>query len=420
MSIKKTYTSVSLFSGCGGMDEGLHLAGFLPLTCCEIDRNAAASLAQWLDQKEAICPILPDVIQVDPKKLRQQLKLRKGELDLLVGGPPCQSFSLMGKRGSLTDVRGNLLFEMVRFAREFMPKALLIEQVKGLLSAPDLEEKVGGVFKQLIEEIEALGYEVNAKVLCAADYGVPQLRHRLFIVALKKQRFEFPAPTHSASPPQEQQLMIKTLPAYVTVGDAIADLPAPPRKGQPEVFPNHVDVTPARDQERIADVPMGQSLGKQLHLPESIRRNLSLKDTTKFRRLDWDLPSLTLRCGEVFYHPVENRYLTPRDYLRLHGYRDDHILHGPIRGRTGTVKELDQHRLVANSVPPPLATAIGRAIVEQALDRRSKVHYRRKFTAENSPQKFQFSWDGTRQKNVRKSVIATKIDASVTRQLLLE
>jgi len=78
-----------------------------------------------------------------------------------------------------------------------------------------------------------------------------------------------------------------------------------------------------------------------------------------------DSPTLTLRGGEAFYHPTADRYLTPREYLRIHGFPDDHILLGPIRGRSGNVRDLDQHRLVANAVPPPLAKALGEAIAAQ-------------------------------------------------------
>ncbi|MBU4429915.1 MAG: DNA cytosine methyltransferase, partial [Verrucomicrobia bacterium] len=97
---------------------------------------------------------------------------------------------------------------------------------------------------------------------------------------------------------------------------------------------------------------------------QDLKCNLTKKDTTKYRRLHRLEPSLTLRCGEIFFHPVEDRYLTPREYLRLHRYPDEYILCGPIRSRSGTVKNLDQHRLVANSVPPPLAQVVAAQIAK--------------------------------------------------------
>jgi len=111
-------------------------------------------------------------------------------------------------------------------------------------------------------------------------------------------------------------------------------------------------------------VPEGSYFAAQKHVSLDIRGNLMPKDTTKYLRLDRSKPSNTLRCGEIFFHPIQNRYLTPREYMRIHGYDDDYILLGPIRSRTGSVKDLDQHRQVANSVPPPMAYAIGKKLVE--------------------------------------------------------
>lgn len=371
------YTSISLFSGIGGLDEGLHQAGFSPLLCCEIDPNASESLRNWLESKNLGCPVFDDVKKLDPHELREELGFVPGQLDLLAGGPPCQSFSLIGKRGSLDDERGMLLFEMVRFAEAFMPKTILIEQVRGLVSASGMDNKRGSVLKLLVEQLEELGYQVAHKILRAADYGVPQLRDRLFIIATRGAGFAFPAPTHL---PAEQVSHLSTglfeseLKLYQTVRSAIEDLPPPTAKGEPEIFSNHVDITPDRDIERITGVPEGDYLARQMHLPESQRRRLNpKKDTTKFRRLAWDEPSLTLRGGEAFYHPTENRYLTPREFMRIHSFSDEHVLSGPIRGRSGTFRTLDQHRQVANAVPPPLAKALGEALVEQVLSRREEL-----------------------------------------------
>lgn len=114
---------------------------------------------------------------------------------------------------------------------------------------------------------------------------------------------------------------------------------------------------------RIHGVPEGAHLAAQHHLPAEQRCNLTKKDTTKFRRLSRNDLALTLRCGEIFFHPTEDRYLTPREYMRLHGYPDDYVLKGPIRGRSGRVRNLDQHRQIANSVPPPVAKTIGKEIL---------------------------------------------------------
>lgn len=350
-------SAVSLFSGGGGMDLGVEAAGFKNLACVELDPNAAETLRYNASRKKAETKIFEsDVRMLDP------LVVAKPGIDLLHGGPPCQSFSLIGKRGSLGDARGLLLFEMIRFAAALKPKAILLEQVKGLLSALNERGEVGGVFRRFTRELEDLGYCVKWAVLCAADYGIPQLRERVFIVARKGENgFFFPSPTHSDNP---EDTPLFTLKPYVGSGEVLGGLPLPAAKGAHPPFPNHVDVTPDRDRERIHPVVEGGFLAGTLNAPPDLKRNLTKKDTTKYRRLHRLEPSLTLRCGEIFFHPVEDRYLTPREYLRLHGYPDEHILCGPIRSRSGTVRNLDQHRLVANSVPPPLAQVVAKQLAK--------------------------------------------------------
>ncbi len=370
-------TLISLFSGIGGLDEGLHNAGFSPLFCSEIDKNAHASLKNWCNRKLVTPKLCTDINNISPLHLKKELNLKVGELDLLAGGPPCQSFSLIGNRKSLGDDRGLLLFKMIDFARVFKPKAVLIEQVKGLLSAKGEDGIAGSALKAIVKDLEKLGYSVKYKVLRAADYGVPQLRDRVFIIGIKgKNPFQFPVPTHFDPKKQMTQgdIFATEKFSYVSVKEAISDLPPPVLKGELEKIASHADVTPQRDRERINGVPEGECLAKQLHLPADQRMRLNpKKDTTKFRRLAWDLPALTLRGGEAFYHPSENRYLTPREFLRLHGFPDDHILSGPIRSRSGAVKDLDQHRQVANAVPPPLAEAMGNAIYNTIFTKLMKI-----------------------------------------------
>ncbi len=371
MNMTRRRTSISLFSGIAGLDSGLHKAGFETIFCAEIDPNARATLKLWLSEQKIESVVTSDVTQVNPHHLRRDLRLVPGELDLLVGGSPCQSFSVIGKRDSLVDERGLLLFQMVRYAEAFMPKVVLIEQVKGLKSAQCLKKKKGGVLENLVRNFQNLGYTVSYEVLRAADFGVPQIRDRLFLVASLEGKFLFPQPTHFPGTRTEVCGISfdKQLNPYKTVYNAIHDLPKPILKGQTEYISNHVDVTPNRDRERINGVPEGECLARQFHLPLEQRQRLNpKKDTTKFRRLAWHEPSLTLRGGEVFYHPSENRYLTPRECLRLHGFSDTHVLVGPIRGRSGSVKTLDQHRLVANAVPPLLAEVLGKSIVSQFFE----------------------------------------------------
>jgi DNA (cytosine-5)-methyltransferase 1 len=198
------------------------------------------------------------------------------------------------------------------------------------------------------------------------------LRERVFVIATYgRNNFKFPEKTHS--PDAGTIDLFGSLP-YTTVGEAIEGLGEPDKKIKGTTLQprkdSHVDVTPDRDRERISYVPEGSYLAAQTHVGEEIRCGLLPKDTTKYLRLSRQKPSNTLRCGEIFYHPTEDRYLTPREYMRIHGYDDEYLLCGPIRSRTGTVKNLDQHRQVANSVPPPLAHAMGTQI-RRYLDEQS-------------------------------------------------
>jgi len=351
--------ALSLFSGAGGMDIGVRDSGFDVLAQIEFDQHCCATLeanAQGYDTKI----IQADIRGICPKQLMAQLSVKKGELDLLFGGPPCQSFSLAGKQRGLEDERGQLLFEIIRFAKEMRPRVIFLEQVKGLLSSKGQTNRRGEVFERFLGELQAVDYTPKWRVVMAADYGVPQLRERLFVIATRGGNgFYFPERTHA---PIEECNGLFSYKPYIGIGEVLDGLsePDPKIKGKTvyDRADSHVDVTPARDRERIAQVPEGSYLAAQTHLGEELRCGLSPKDTTKYLRLHRKRPSNTLRCGEIFYHPTESRYLTPREYMRIHGYPDSYILKGPIRSRTGSVPNLDQHRQIANSVPPPLAKAM--------------------------------------------------------------
>ena len=338
-------TAVSLFSGGGGLDLGVDKAGFKTLCSVEIDPHCSATL-RCNSRAKAIWQV--DVRALDPERMMDVHGVGRGSLSLLYGGPPCQPFSQIGKRGGLNDPRGALAFEMVRFADAMRPEAALIEQVPNFFKI----QTSGGerLLDVMREDFGNIGYSLYADILDASNLGLAQKRRRAIVVCLPEgETFDFPAPP--ASPP-------------ANVGAALSGLPPPAPKGREPAIANHVDVTPARDRERISFVPEGLWLSKSPDVPPEVRRGLTRKDTTKFRRLDRGLPAPTLRCGEPLYHPTEDRYITPREAARLQGFPDGYVFHGPIRSRTGRVRDLDQHRQVANAAPPPMAFALATRIRE--------------------------------------------------------
>ena len=328
--------ALSLFAGAGGLDVGVDRAGFRTVCSVEYDPHCVSTLRRNAARK-VVWQV--DVRALDPRRVGETLDLPAGELSLLHGGPPCQPFSQIGRKMGMSDPRGRLAFEMVRFAAALRPAAVMIEQVPKFLDAPAGQGMT--VLNVLQAEFDGIGYDLRAAVLDALHFGVPQRRKRAIIVCVPHgQSYDFPAPL---------------LVGLATVGDAIDDLPAAVKPGRKPLAPNHVDVTPDRDRHRISFVPEGQWLSKVTDAPADVRQRLTAKDSTKFRRVDRGEPSLTLRCGEALYHPVEDRYLTPREAARIQGFPDRHVFVGPIRRRTGSVRDLDQHRQVANAVPPPLA-----------------------------------------------------------------
>ncbi len=263
-----------------------------------------------------------DVTAVGPGAPAERLGSEPGRLPLLAGGPPCQAFSLIGKRGSLGDSLGPLLYQMVRFAGALRPRAVLVEQVKGLISAKEACGRLGGAWAALLEGFEewAVGYSVSWEALKASDYGVPQRRERLFVVASRAGRFAIPAPTHEGGvgPPARWRRPL------ATVRDAIADLPPPAGKGGAS---RGAWTSPWRGTRKGSGVcPRGvawrarrtrRRAGGAGSTPGRTRRN----SAPVLRRAE---PDATLRRG--LPPSVEDRCLTPRECMRIHTFSDDQAL----------------------------------------------------------------------------------------------
>ncbi|MGN1082668.1 MAG: DNA (cytosine-5-)-methyltransferase, partial [Candidatus Avispirillum sp.] len=187
----KRFTSIELFAGAGGLALGIENAGFETLGLIEFDKDAADTLKcnrpNWR-------VINDDIANISCLDLKEYFNLEEGELDLLSGGPPCQSFSYAGKRLGLEDARGTLFYHYAKFLEQLQPKMFLFENVKGLLT-----HDKGRTYKTITDIFESTGYTIQKKVLNAWDYGVAQKRERLITIGIrndltKRISFDFPAP----------------------------------------------------------------------------------------------------------------------------------------------------------------------------------------------------------------------------------
>jgi DNA-cytosine methyltransferase len=223
---QKELKTVSLFSGAGGMDIGFEASGFEIRCSVERDTYAVGTLlhnqkvgreTQQHDFLKHAVVLAEDIFDLSGERVLKESHLKKGEIDILMGGPPCQSFSLAGTREGKSDHRGMLIDEFLRLATELEPRCIVFENVPGLKTVDN-----GKILEYVIQRLNDLGFHVEAQLLQAADYGVPQLRKRLFLIAHKqKSPVTLPPPTHSSA--TEQSLSTPTLP-YRTAMDAFEGL----------------------------------------------------------------------------------------------------------------------------------------------------------------------------------------------------
>ena len=217
MSTKKKFKVIDLFSGVGGLSYGFaHDDNFEIVAANEILPNMAKAYSL---NHPTVKVYAEDIKDFNAKKIEKDLGITTREIDIIVGGPPCQAYSTVGKR-LIDDPRGELFQEYYRVLKECNPKLFLFENVKGLLSMQG-----GELLKTIISLFESLGYKVQYKLLNAADYGAPQVRERVVIIGSKlRTDFQYPKPTHY-NPEETQNLFNKKLKPYVTLEDAISDLP---------------------------------------------------------------------------------------------------------------------------------------------------------------------------------------------------
>ncbi len=336
---------IDLFAGCGGGSIGFAVAHLRPVAAVEIDANAADAY----EENVGLRPLVKDIRKVDADELLSEAGLERGDCTLLFGCPPCQSFTDL-RRGALSSrrdrARNSLLREYLRLAEGVHPRHIAFENVPGMLS-PRWRPR----FDELLNGLSELGYTFLWDVLDAADFGVPQHRRRVLVVASRVATPVLPAPSH-ADPVTSSELT-----AWVTVREAISSLP---RLARGEVDPDDDYHRARRHSElalrRLRAIPAG---GARADLPEELQLACH-KDHSGhydiYGRMWWDrpAPTLTSGCTNVtrgrFAHPEQDRAITLREAMLLQGFPRPTVLRG----------SLDERALqVGNAVPPPFAERIG-------------------------------------------------------------
>ena len=329
----KTFTSIELFAGAGGLALGLEKAGLQNLLLSEINKNACETLRNNRP--------LWNVIEGDVAKI--DFKQYQGAVDVITGGFPCQAFSYAGKRLGFEDARGTLFFEFARAIKEIQPLICVGENVRGLL-----QHENGNTIEGMVSILDELGYDViPPKVLKAIFYRVPQKRERVFIVGVRKDlglNFEFPMPDTD----------IYTLKDALKKG-RLFDTDVPDSIGQtyPSSKKEIMDLIPAGGYWRDLPLELQKSYMKgSFHLGGG--------KTGMARRISWDEPCLTLTCAPAQKqtercHPEETRPFKVREYARIQTFPDDWEFSGALTA---------QYAQIGNAVPVNLAEAIGKAIVK--------------------------------------------------------
>ena len=344
-------TVVDLFAGCGGGSLGFRAAGLTPVAAVEIDPVAAASYEQNLD----ITPITKDIRKVPGADLLAAGQLGVGDLTLLFGCPPCQSFTVLrrGQNATAKDRQRNRLpREYLRLVGELRPRHLAFENVPGMLYGRGRIE-----FDLLINGIAALGYRAEWRIVDAVDYGVPQRRRRLLVIASRVADPVLPAPTHGPAG--------SGLATYVTVRQTIGDLPGPADSADPlHTARRHSDLALRRlralkEGQARADLPPELQLA--CHKDHNGHYDI-------YGRMWWDRPSPTLTSGCTnvtrgrFAHPEADRAITIREALMLQTFPPRAVV-------TGGVEAMALQ--IGNAVPPRLAQHIGGAVAR--MDRKASA-----------------------------------------------
>lgn len=354
--------AISFFSGAMGMDIGLEQAGFQTLFASEIDNACRKTIAK----NRPDIALVGDIREFTAERVREICGLGEtDEIDLVVGGPPCQAFSTAGNRKGFEDERGNVFLSFIQMIIGLSPKYAVIENVRGLLSAPlkhrphnergnnfpslSFDELPGGALYEILNRLEGAGYGVSFNLYNAANFGTPQKRERVVLVCSRNGiKPPYLEPTHS----EDSQF---GLPIWRSFEQAVKGLNS--NEAEFISFP----------EKRLKYYRLLKPGENWRSLPEELQREALGKSyyagggkTGFLRRLAWNAPSPTLVTHPAMpatdlAHPVENRPLSVQEYKRLQEFPEE----WEIQGST-----LDKYKQIGNAVPVGLGRAIGKLIIK--------------------------------------------------------
>jgi len=332
----KEYSSIELFAGAGGLALGLEQSGFEHIGLVEFDKSAANTLTTNRPEWKVLCE---DIELVAQRDLEQEFNIKKGELDLLSGGAPCQSFSYAGKRLGLEDVRGTMFYHYATFLHKLQPKMFLFENVRGLLTHDS-----GKTFQTILDIFEQEGYSTQYQVLNAWNYGVPQKRERLITIGIRndlKEKISFSFPT-----PHKYKPLIKDI--------KLDTNPGPEECSKYSAYKEQIfALVPPGGYWRDIDPTIAKEYMKTCWYMGGGRTGI-------LRRIGLNEPSLTVltnpgmkqtdRC-----HPNEVRPFSYRENARIQTFPEDWAFCGKLS---------EKYKQVGNAVPVNLAKEIGLEIVK--------------------------------------------------------
>jgi DNA (cytosine-5)-methyltransferase 1 len=357
---KPNMVALSFFSGAMGLDLGLEKAGIEVLLACEFDKACRKTIAV---NKPEIA-LLGDIWDYSAQQIRAAAGLSPTDkIDVIVGGPPCQAFSTAGARRGFDDDRGNAMMRYLDLIESLQPEYAVIENVRGLLSAPlshrphadrdasyspAKNELPGGALMLVLARLRSMGYGISFNLYNSANFGTPQVRERVVMMCHKGgEVLPYLTPTHSDNP-------VHGLPKWKTFRDAVSGMSEADQRSI--AFPEN----------RLRYFRMLKSGQYWKSLPVDLQKEALGKSyfsgggkTGFLRRLDWEKPSPTLVTHPAMpatdlAHPAENRPLSVQEYKRIQQFPDDWILCGSL---------LDQYKQVGNAVPVGLGEAIGKLIL---------------------------------------------------------